>query len=245
MADLSKVKLPGNSTTYNLKDEQARTQLSNLGAAASKNVDTSIASATSVNLPTSAAVANYFSSRFGQECFIVETGAITSLPKTITDSRITPEYIALDEILDDNVDLGWVTTDGKLILYGRLPSGTTLESKKIKLHKCYGLEQDPVTITLRQQNSSNANGNYLVAEAKNLIPSVQYTWYLYSVSGGTETQVYAIGATTSYPTYSMWFQQVPRSLTDGTVYKCKIAPTLDSSNKAESGTVTFAAATLS
>lgn len=169
------------------------------------------------------------------ECFCVETGVISSLPKVITDARVDASCIVEDKILDDQVSIGWVTVDGKLILYGRLDSGVTLPSKKISIKRCHGLTGDAVTLGLRFQASSNENGNYLVATGENLIPTVQYTWRLYTSDG---TQVYAVGTVPSSPTYSMWFQEAVRGLVNGDYY-CTIAPTLNSSNLATSGTVTF------
>ena len=179
-----------------------------------------------------------------EEAFCLTTSAISSLPAAITDARITEECVLEDFIPDERIDLGWVTTAGKLVLYGNLPSGTTLPAMKLRVHRIHGLTADARTVTLRQQNSSSENGNYLVAEAKNLIPGVQYSWRLYSVANNEDTYVYGIGSTASYPTASMWFQQVPRSLTDGTVYKVIVSPTLDSSDTTASNTVEFEAAEL-
>ena len=172
-------------------------------------------------------------------CFRVDTGVISSLPKVITDSRITVQHVVLDMIPDENVDIGWVCQPGKIILYGSLPTGTTIPSPKLRVLKCIGETQDAVTLTLREQTSTGANGNYLVAEATGLTPGVQYTWRIYSVAGGVETYVYSIGATTGYPNATRWFSEVERSLTDGTVYLCKICPTADSSDLTTSNTVTF------
>lgn len=180
------------------------------------------------------------------ENFCIVTPVISSLPLTITDARITHECTLEDFVPEENTDLGWVTTDeGKLILYGRLETGKTLPAMNLRVHRVHGLPADVRTVTLRQQNSASEGGNYLVAEADNLIPGVQYTWRLYSVANGVSTYLYGIGATTSYPKYSMWFQQVPRSLVDGTVYKVVVGPTLNSNDTTESNTVTFAEATIS
>lgn len=176
------------------------------------------------------------------EAFCLTTDTISSFPVTISDARITEECSLEDFIPDERIDIGWVTEEGKLILYGNLPEGVTLPPMKLRIHRVHGLTSDARAVTLRQQNSSSANGNYLVAEAKNLLPGVQYSWRLYSVANNTDTYVYGVGATTHYPTYSMWFQQVPRSLVDGTVYKVIVSPTLDSSDTTASNTVEFEAA---
>ena len=176
------------------------------------------------------------------ECFAVTTGAISSLPMTITDARITAECIVMDEMIDQQVDIGWVTTAGKLILYGTLPTGTTIASKKIKVKRCHGLTEDTVTLSIRFQASTSANGNYLIVDAGNLLPGTQYSWHLYKVVNGTETQVSGIGSTPSCPTASRWYQEATYNLEDGVTYKAKIWPTAQSSNVTTSGTVTFTAA---
>ena len=178
------------------------------------------------------------------EAFCIETGVISSLPMTITDSRITEECTVEDFVPDERVDLGWVTEDGKLILYGSLPSGTTMSSKKLRVHRVHGLTSDLRTVTLREVVSSSENGNYLVAEAKNLIPGVQYSFRLYSVEDGEATYVTGVGTITHYPSYNMWFQQVPRGLVDGTVYKVTVGPTVSPQDISTSNTVTFEAADL-
>lgn len=172
--------------------------------------------------------------------FCLTTGEITQLPKVITDNRITESHIVENDYLFSDLDIGWVTTSGKLILYGTLPTGTTKPSRKLYIRKVAGLEADPVAVTLRLQESSSANGNYLVAEGKNLIPGTQYTFRLMKVvSGGTDTQVYAIGTTPSTNAYNMWFQEVPRSLEDGETYYCTLKTTVGSETPAESNTVEF------
>ena len=195
--------------------------------------------------------AKYYSDQMDQtlqdmidESFCIETGPITSFPKVITDERIFEDCFCEDYVVHENIDIGWVTLEGKVILYGTLPTGTTLPSQKLKIRRYHGLTSDTRTVTLREVETTGEDGNYLVAETRNLIPGTQYSWRLYSVSGNTETYVYGIGATASYPTYNMWFAQVARGLTDGTVYKVKVSPTLDSSDTTASNTVTFVAATL-
>lgn len=176
--------------------------------------------------------------------FSISTGTISSLPMTINDSRIDASYVVQNEFIFKDVDIGWVTTTGKVILYGTgnapLPSGTTKPSVKLHMHKVHGLEADPVEVTLQFQASSSANGNYLVARGKNMIPGTQYTWYLMKVvSGGTDTQAYAIGATPSTPEYTMWFQEVPRSLENGASYYVKLKTTTGSETPAQSSAVEF------
>ena len=175
-----------------------------------------------------------------EEAFCLTTSAISSLPMNITDARITEECVLEDFIPDERIDLGWVTTAGKLVLYGNLPSGTTLPAMKLRVHRIHGLTSDPVSVTLRLQVSASVDGNYLVAEAKNLIPGVQYSWRLYRVvSGGTDVLVSGIGSTPSYPTANRWYQEMVTMLSAGHDYYVTVAPTLDSSNPATSNTVTM------
>lgn len=172
--------------------------------------------------------------------FIIPTGQITSLPKVINNSKIDDSYVVDNPFLYEDFDLGWVTVPGKLILYGTLASGQTLPSVNLRVRKIKGLSADPVQITLREQTSGSENGNYLVAEAKNLIPSVQYSWWLMKyVDGTNDVQVYSIGATTNHPTYTMWFQEVPRSLEDGESYYVQIKSTSGSEARTTSNTVEF------
>lgn len=151
--------------------------------------------------------------------FAISTGAISSLPKEITDSRIDASFIVENDYIFSDMDIGWVTTTGKVILYGSLPTGVTKPSVQLVMRKVQGLAADAPAVTLELVTSSSTNGNYLVARASNLLPGVQYTYRLYKVvSGGSDVSVYAVGAVTSYPTYSMWFQEVPRSLESGATY---------------------------
>ena len=175
--------------------------------------------------------------------FVLSSGEITSLPKVITDSRITESYVVENDQIFTDLDLGWVTTNGKVILYGSLPSGTIKPSVKLHMKKIHGLTADPVEVSLQFQASSSENGNYLVARGRNMIPGTQYSWYLMkAVDGGTDTQVYAIGATPSTPEYNMWFQEVPRSLEDGASYYVKLKTTTGSETPAQSSAVEFEAA---
>lgn len=174
-------------------------------------------------------------------CFAVETGVISSLPKTITDSRVTVQHIVLDDIPDENVDIGWVCQPGKIILYGSLPTGTTLPSMKLRVLKCLGETQDARTLTLTLQVTTSTSGNSFVVEAHNLIPGVQYTWAIYHIlSGGTLNHVAGIGAIAYYPTVKRWFGETVYPFTDGDSYVAKIWPTTSSSDVTTSNTALFA-----
>ncbi len=174
--------------------------------------------------------------------FAIATGAISSLPKTISDARIDASFIVENDYIFSDMDLGWVTTDGAVILYGTLPTGVTKPSVQLVMRKVQGLVADAPTVTLELQTSNSTNGNYLVARARNLLPGIQYSFQLYKeVSGGTDVYVYGIGAVTSWPTYDMWFQEVPRSLEAGESYYVKLRRTTSpSADLATSGSVTFA-----
>lgn len=175
------------------------------------------------------------------ECFLVNTGTISSFPKTLEDARIDESCIVLDEIPDENVDIGWRTDTGRIILYGSLPEGQSLPNKRLKIHRCKGMSNDPLSVTLRLQTSTGANGNYLVAETTHLVPTTQYSWRLYSRSGSTDTHVYSIGTTPHYPNRNQWFSEAEQNLTDGTVYVVKVVPTTSGTPEAVSNAVTFVA----
>lgn len=176
------------------------------------------------------------------ECFLINTGTITAFPKIIEDSRIDASCIVLDEIPDENVDLGYRTETGRIILYGSLPAGQSLTNKRLKLHRCAGMDNEPLAVTLRLVTSSGENGNYLVADTTHLVPTTQYSWRLYSRNGGTDTYLYGIGTTPHYPTHSRWFSERERSLVDGTTYVVKVAPTVGRTPEAVSNAVVFVAA---
>lgn len=242
-ADKNNPAFTGNGTISG-KFTLGKQPTANMDAATKQYVDTAVTNKTEIDDTAGDGDTDvtWSADKLVDECFAVTTGAITSLPMTITDARITAECVVLDEMIDQQVDIGWVTTAGKLILYGTLPTGTTIASKKIKVKRCHGLTEDAVTLSIRFQTSTSANGNYLVVDAGNLLPGTQYSWYLYKVVSGTETQVSGIGSTTSYPTASRWYQEATYNLEDGVTYKAKIWPTAQSSNVTTSGTVTFTAA---
>jgi len=172
--------------------------------------------------------------------FSVSTGTISSLPKEISDSRIDESTVVLNEYIYSDLDIGWVTVSGKVILYGNLPSGETKPAARLWLQKVNGVTAEAITVNLRLVISPSADGNYLEAEAYNLIPGVQYTFRLYKViSGGTDENVYSMGTITGYPQRNAWFQEVPRELEDGESYYVTVAPTIGESTPAESNTVTF------
>ena len=151
--------------------------------------------------------------------FTVNTGAISSLPKVISDQRIDASCVVENNYVFSDMDLGWVTAPGQLILYGNLRTGETKPSVQLWLRRIAGLVADPYALTLELQTSSSENGNYLVARARNLLPTKQYTYRLYKVvDGDADVEVYGVGAVTGWPTYAVWFQEVPRGLEDGESY---------------------------
>lgn len=151
--------------------------------------------------------------------FVVNTGAISSLPKVIQDERISADCVVENDYVFSDMDIGWVTAAGELRLYGSLRTGETKPSVQLWLRRISGLTADPYGMTLELITSSSEGGNYLVARARNLLPGKQYTFRLYKVvSGGTDVQVYGCGTVTGYPTYAMWFQEVARGLEDGESY---------------------------
>jgi hypothetical protein len=188
---------------------------------------------------TSAAAAAQAAQDSDNQCFVVETGVITSLPKIIEDARITAAHVVLDEEPDATRDLGCITDAGRLILYGSLAAGETYPSQKLKLHHCAGMTQDAVGLTMRLVVSSSVNGNYLCADASKLMPGTQYNWSLYRRENGTDTYVYGIGTVVHYPDHGMWFQEVPRGLVDGATYVCTIRTPSGSGVLATSNEVVF------
>ena len=172
--------------------------------------------------------------------FAISTGVISSLPKTISDARIDASYIVENNYIFSDMDLGWVTTNGAVILYGNLPTGTTKPSVQLVMRKVQGLAADAPTVTLEIQDSTSTNGNYLVARARNLLPGIQYNCLLFKlVDGGTDVQVYSIGAVTGWPTYNWWFQEVPRGLEDGEDYYVILRQSGSNTDLAGSDPVTF------
>lgn len=172
--------------------------------------------------------------------FAVETGAITSLPKQILDSRIGADCIVENDYIFSDMDLGWVTTAGKVILYGSLPTGATKPNTQLVIRRVQGLTADAPEVTLELQTSSSTGGNYLVPRARNLLPGVQYSFSLYKVvSGGTDQYMYEIGSVTGWPTWSYWFQEVARGLEDGESYYVKLSQSGVSGYLATSNTVEF------
>jgi hypothetical protein len=105
--------------------------------------------------------------------FSVSTGTISSLPKEISDSRIDESTVVLNEWLFNDVEIGWVTVSGKLILYGDLPSGTTKPSSRLRLARVAG-ESNPAPACVI---SAEANGD-IKAAYTNLIPGTQYSFIL-------------------------------------------------------------------
>jgi hypothetical protein len=172
--------------------------------------------------------------------FAVETGAITSLPKQILDSRIGADCIVENDYIFSDMDLGCVTTAGKVILYGSLPTGVTKPNTQLVIRRVQGLTADAPEVTLELQTSSSTGGSYLVARARNLLPGVQYSFSLYKVvSGGTDQYMYGIGSVTGWPTWSYWFQEVARGLEDGESYYVKLSQSGVSGYLATSNTVEF------
>ena len=172
--------------------------------------------------------------------FAVSTGAITSLPKEVSDSRIGADCIVENDYIFSDMDLGWVTTTGKVILYGTLPTGVTKPSVQLVIRRVQGLAADAPAVTLELQTSSSVNGNYLVPRAQNLLPGVQYAFHLYKVvDGGTDVSVYSIGSVTHWPTWSYWFQEVARGLEDGESYYVKLSQSGVTGYLATSNTVEF------
>ena len=103
-----------------------------------------------------------------------------------------------------------------------------------------GLTQDAYLLTLRLVETSGENGNYLVAESRNLLPGVQYNYSLYKViSGGTDQYVYGLGQNLGWPTYNWWINEVARSLENGASYYVVMKKAGENTVLATSNTVQF------
>ena len=210
------------------------------GSASAASQAASTATTKASEASASAAAAAQAAQDSDNQCFVIDTGVITSFPKVIEDARITAAHVVLDEEPDATRDLGCITDAGRLILYGSLAEGETYPSQKLKLHHCAGMTQDAVGLTLRLVVSSSVNGNYLCADASKLMPGTQYNWSLYRRENGTDTYVYGIGTVVHYPDHGMWFQEVPRGLVDGATYVCTIRTPSGSGVLATSNEVVFA-----
>ncbi len=172
--------------------------------------------------------------------FVVNTGVIDHFPKVIQDSRIDASTVVENDYIFSDMDLGWVTTAGEIRLYGTLKTGETKPSVQLRLKKYPGLIADPYAMTLELVTSNSQNGNYLVARARNLLPGIQYNCLLFKlVDGGSDVQVYSIGAVTGLPTYNWWFQEVPRGLEDGEDYYVILRQSGSNTDLAGSDPVTF------
>ena len=171
--------------------------------------------------------------------FAVTTGVISSFPKVIQDSRIGTNTVVENHYVYPDMDLGWVTAAGELRLYGTLATGQTKPSVQLWLRNIDGLTQDAYLLTLRLVTTSGTNGNYLVAESRNLLPGVQYNYSLYKVVSGAGQYVYGLGQNLGWPTYSWWINEVARSLENGASYYVVMKKAGENTVLATSNTVQF------
>lgn len=130
--------------------------------------------------------------------FSVSTGTISSLPKEISDSRIDETTVVENEWLFNDLDIGWVTVSGKLILYGDLPSGTTKPSSRLRLVRTAG-ESNPAPACVI---SEETNGD-IKAAYTGLIPGTEYSWILTVDDEGEADYVTSGTFTASKPTHTL------------------------------------------
>lgn len=132
--------------------------------------------------------------------FTVNTGVIDSFPVIIQNSSIDESTVVENEWVFDDLDLGWMTTEGKLILYGDLPSGVTKPSVKLRLKKVFGETNGPKVCVMMD----NDDGDITVV-FNNLEPGTEYSYTL-AFSDGTDSSYLANGNfTPTEPTYMLLF----------------------------------------
>lgn len=132
--------------------------------------------------------------------FTVNTGVIDSFPVIIQNSSIDESMVVENEWVFDDLDLGWMTTEGKLILYGDLPSGVTKPSVKLRLKKVFGETNGPKVCVMMD----NDDGDITVV-FNNLEPGTEYSYTL-AFSDGTDSSYLANGNfTPTEPTYMLLF----------------------------------------
>ena len=60
----------------------------------------------------------------------IDVASFSSLPQTITDSRITSDHVVIDSVFSNQSvmtsDLSWTTSDGSITISGSISGSTTL-----------------------------------------------------------------------------------------------------------------------
>lgn len=160
--------------------------------------------------------------------FSVSTGTISSLPKEISDSRIDESTVVLNEWLFNDLEIGWVTVSGKLILYGDLPSGTTKPSSRLRLARVAGESNAAPACVISEETSGD-----IKAEYANLIPGTTYSFALTIDDEGTPASVTSGSFTAQKPTHTFTleysehdFEAGNYTLTTGTIESNELAYTL-------------------
>ena len=151
--------------------------------------------------------------------FAVDTGTISSLPKVIADARIDGQYVVKNTRVFRDLDLGWVTTDGKLILYGTLEAGDSYPGVQLWLQRVDALEEEEPGCVLTFKSSTGSLGNLLSCAAENLIPGTGYTYTLYKCGdGGNDTEIDSVTNVAAKPEYSYYWSESGDELTAGWYY---------------------------
>ena len=133
-------------------------------------------------------------------CFSVSTGTISSFPMIIQNSRIDESTVVENEWLFNDLDIGWMTVDGKLILYGDLLSGVTKPSVTLRLKKVAGESNAAKACVL----SRIYNGD-LKAEFTNLVPMTEYSYILVYNDGNDPLYVTSGDFVPTKPTHTLTF----------------------------------------
>lgn len=152
-------------------------------------------------------------------CIAVDTGTISSLPKVINDARIDGQYVVKNIRVFKDLDLGWVTTDGKLVLYGTMDPGVSYPSVQLWLQRVDALDEDEIGCTVAFHTGSSSYKNYLQGTTEHLIPGTVYSVKLYKCGdGGNDTQMASSSYTATKPDPKFTWYQTTYSLTSGWYY---------------------------
>lgn len=132
--------------------------------------------------------------------FTVNTGTISSFPIIIQNSRIDESTVVENEWVFNDLDIGWMTVEGKLILYGDLPAGMTKPSATLRMKKVYGESNNPKVCML----TAMPNGD-LSAVFDNLVPGTEYSYILVYNDGNDDLYVTSGDFTPTKPTHTLTF----------------------------------------
>ncbi len=133
-------------------------------------------------------------------CFTVSTGTISSFPIIIQHSRIDESTVVENEWVFNDLDIGWMTVEGKLILYGDLPAGTTKPSVTLRLKKVTGESNAAKACALSRTNDGDLNAVFT-----NLVPGTEYSYILVYNDGNDDPYVTSGDFAPTKPTHTLTF----------------------------------------